>query len=83
MERITKVTAGQRVAWHGPMGTEPGWTEVTPGCGDKNGGYWYCVTHAEPFQNQMQKDGHISEYAGPRKRHQLAWICYAHGAEVP
>lgn len=41
-------------------------------------GHWYCVTHGEHFENQLQKDTHITQGS-----HQLAWICHEHGIEQP
>ena len=50
---------------------------VTDSCGS-NGGQWYCITHLEPFANQLQKDTHIS-----RGTHVLGWVCLEHGVETP
>lgn len=47
-------------------------------CANKNNGYWYCVTHKECFQNQLEKDCHI--HTG---KHVLAWLCREHGFEQP
>jgi hypothetical protein len=43
-----------------------------------NSGYWYCLTHKEPFQNQLQKDIHVRSGS-----HVLAWVCWEHGFEEP
>ena len=52
--------------------------KVKESCGS-NGGRWICVTHpTERFQNQLQKDSHIS-----RGTHVLGWICFQHGLERP
>lgn len=51
---------------------------VKPACENKNSGRWYCVTHQRLFDNQLQKDVHIST-----GKHRLTWICYDHGPEVP
>ncbi len=49
-------------------------------CADKHGGYWYCSTHQEGFENQFQKDIHIN---APGKVHRLLWLCKSHGPEQP
>jgi hypothetical protein len=49
-----------------------------PKC-DTNSGVWFCTTHRRPFDNQLSKDAHLTT----RGRHRLAWICFAHGPEVP
>lgn len=41
-------------------------------------GRWWCITHKKGFDNQLQKDGHIST-----GKHVLTWVCYTHGPEVP
>lgn len=51
---------------------------VSPACTDKHGGHWYCVTHDERFDNQLQKDLHVSVGT-----HLLAWNCKEHGPEQP
>lgn len=57
------------------------WSTVAPACGE-NRGRWVCTTHAELFDNQMQKDIHVGNphHAGPCV---LAWVCNEHGAEQP
>jgi len=50
---------------------------VKPKC-DTNSGFWFCVTHRQEFGNQLQKDIHIHD-----GKHVLAWVCHAHGVEVP
>lgn len=72
-QKLTKVAEGQFIKW---TGYDEG-VNVRPSCNGK-GGYWVCATHGEAFQNQMQKDGHIRE-----GQHQMAWLCFEHGAEVP
>lgn len=52
---------------------------VKPACDKLNHGRWMCITHGEPFQNQLQKDFHI----GDGKRHELVWLCFDHGSEQP
>ena len=66
MKKITGVTAGEEFKDRAgrPYAVGPACTE--------NQGYWYCVNHQEPFENQMQKDGHIQSGA-----HKLAWFCRA------
>lgn len=54
-----------------------GYSTVGPKC-EINNGIWFCNTHREGFQNQLQKDIHIS-----RGRHELVWICFEHGPEEP
>lgn len=51
---------------------------VQPACDTKDQGQWYCVTHQEGFQNNMQQWSHCE--AG---KHVLVWICFRHGPEVP
>lgn len=46
---------------------------------DETQGHWYCTTHKLHFQNNMSKDGHVTENG----QHVLAWICVVHGVEVP
>lgn len=50
---------------------------------ETNRGFWYCVTCDESFQNQFEKDSHVSPYSSKRKTHTLAWVCYEHGPETP
>lgn len=48
-------------------------------CATGKEGRWYCITHRQAFDNQMQKDGHI--HLG---KHCLVWWCCDHGCyEVP
>lgn len=78
MERITTAAAGQAVPiklrYDGKVHQEM----VLGPCEQKNNGLWYCTTHLVSFQNQMQKDSHIH-----RGKHQLTWLCFAHGPEQP
>jgi len=53
---------------------------VMPACANKNGGYWYCVTHQCGFDNQFMKDVHIHNET---VEHKMAWICTEHGLEKP
>jgi len=46
-------------------------------CSNKTNGTWYCLTHKEGFDNQLQKDTHIK---GSCK---MAWRCFEHGFEQP
>lgn len=77
VERVSSVAEGFRFPIKYPNGTI-GEVVVGPKC-DSNNGQWYCVTHAEAFQNQLQKDTHIRE----RGKHLLSWICSKHGNEIP
>lgn len=43
-----------------------------------DGGQWVCTTHGKAFDNQLNKDMHISD-----GKHTLAWHCFEHGPEVP
>jgi hypothetical protein len=53
-------------------------TAVVSGpCDDSKSGRWYCVTHRQIFDNQMQKDSHIG-----RGSHKMVWLCFHHGPEV-
>jgi hypothetical protein len=54
---------------------------VGPACGE-NRGRWVCTTHGELFDNQMQKDIHLSN-PHHRQACTLAWVCNEHGAEQP
>jgi hypothetical protein len=57
---------------------DDGMYTVAAAC-ELNEGRWRCLTHEEGFGNQMQKDCHIGEPG----EHVLAWVCFAHGPEVP
>lgn len=46
---------------------------------EANFGVWYCVTHDETFAHNFAKDSHLGDDAA----HVLAWLCAAHGPEVP
>lgn len=50
---------------------------VGPSCGVDHG-TWYCITHEEPFRNNLMKDHHIE-----RGQHVMVWICLNHGPEQP
>jgi hypothetical protein len=69
-DRIAKVVGGQFVS----VLTE---VEILAKC-EVNSGRWYCITHQMRFDNQLQKDGHISKGG-----HLLAWECFGHGLEEP
>lgn len=71
-QTLGTVREGQTV-----VDTRGGFVTVGGKC-DTNAGHWYCVTHREPFGNQLQKDIHI--HTG---KHVLAWVCREHGVEVP
>ncbi len=82
---ITKALEGETVQWKEGPGNRQVKYQVKAACEQKNNGRWYCITHAEGFANQLQKDSHISEHSefGPGANHRLVWICFAHGPEVP
>jgi hypothetical protein len=51
---------------------------VPKGEGCKQGS-WFCCTHHEFMDNNLQKDFHIH-----KGKHVLAWVCHEHGdLEVP
>ncbi len=75
-ERITAAAAGETIMDDGHPQT------VAPACEDKHNGHWFCATHNEHFQNQLQKDLHTSDYAS-NAAHKLVWWCHKHGAETP
>lgn len=57
-------------------------SEFTVGskCSDTSApGSWRCVTHMEGFANNMQMWNHTDD----GREHVIAWICSAHGPEVP
>lgn len=76
-ESLGVVVEGQKLT----VSTFNGKAEVTikAACENKNDGQWYCSTHDEGFDNQLQKDFHISD----GKPHVLAWNCRHHGVEAP
>lgn len=84
-DRLTKVSVGERFTQPRRGNIAEVERTVAPACEDKNGGYWWCVTHGVGFQNQFQKDSHIGWEHGdpPHAKHRLAWICFKHGPEVP
>jgi hypothetical protein len=79
-ERITRATEGQQFTTTNIYAGEKKAVDymVKPPCGENHRGQWYCITHDEAFRNQFEKDGHIH-----RGVHQLAWVCFQHGPEVP
>lgn len=79
-ENLTKATAGQQIEVSILRRGEKVKTNVTVSetCDSSRGGQWYCVTHDIAFDNNFQKDSHISE-----GKHQLAWNCFTHGIEAP
>ena len=77
-DRVAKVEEGETIHYpDGYGGQQGGSTIAGPKC-DLNNGRWYCATHRERFDNQLQKDIHIQQY-----KHRLAWLCFSHGFEVP
>lgn len=77
-EKVIAAEPGTRwkMTWLG-MGDEE--FEIGPPC-QENVGNWVCVSCGEPFQNQLQKDGHLF---GTTQAHVLAWNCFIHGPEKP
>lgn len=71
-QQILSVEAGATIKADGAV-----W-EVKPACAEKNKGHWFCATHGRHFANQLEKDGHI--HTG---KHELVWVCHAHGFEQP
>lgn len=59
------------------FGKETDQQVVCAPCEDAKNGRWYCVTHRQHFDNQLQKDSHITVGT-----HKLVWLCFAHGPEV-
>jgi hypothetical protein len=52
---------------------------VAPKCNDTTApGHWMCVTHGEEFPHNMAMHSHSDEGS-----HDIAWVCGAHGPEVP
>lgn len=79
MTNVSKVKLGKKVRMsNGPDGQHH-YLTVGPACENKTNGNWYCCTHREMPRNQCTKDSHID---GPGK-HELAWLCFEHGLEVP
>jgi len=76
-ERITTVKTGQVATWQDGNGTVHG-GPAQSACTAKTDGRWICATHKMFFENQMQKDSHIST-----GKHLLAWYCFEHGIETP
>lgn len=81
-DRVAKVEEGEvvrfgREARDRLFGAGPAQATVGPKC-TTNNGRWYCATHRESFNNQLQKDIHIHA-----DKHRLAWMCFEHGIEVP
>ncbi|HEY1292890.1 MAG TPA: hypothetical protein VGJ60_07425 [Chloroflexota bacterium] len=72
---VVKVEENETIYY--PESQHSGRSFARPKC-DLNEGRWYCATHRERFDNQMQKDIHIEQH-----KHRLAWLCFEHGFEVP
>jgi len=79
--KLEAAKAGETVTFVFKKGkkSETGTEVVKEPCDDKNNGYWYCLTHQEGFQNNLQKDIHIDEHPD----HKFVWMCWKHGAEQP
>jgi hypothetical protein len=53
---------------------------VLPKCDDTSArGAWRCATHGKGFANNLAMWGHTDD----GKEHVMAWVCFAHGVEVP
>lgn len=53
---------------------------VGPKCDDTSApGSWRCTSHEEGFANNMQMWSHCDD----EREHVIAWVCSAHGPEVP
>lgn len=53
---------------------------IGPKCDDKSApGSWRCIAHGEGFANNLQMWTHCDD----ERVHRIAWICTAHGPEVP
>lgn len=78
IERIVPAKQGERFQHNRERYT------VGAPCQNKHGGKWFCIIHKQAFDNQMQKDSHISEYGSNGSvRHKLVWWCFEHGPEQP
>lgn len=77
-DRVAKTEEGETITF-GTKDSAAGPHTVTilAKC-ETNSGRWYCATHRQSFDNQLQKDIHIE-----RDKHRLAWMCFEHGPEVP
>ena len=80
VERVRSVSEGDEIKLLvGPSHDRQWWiTAALAPCESQHGGHWFCLTHNEGFQNQLQKDGHIN-----RGDHELVWMCHEHGPEAP
>ena len=76
---VTKAQVGDTVTVPGIAGESEHTYVVKAACDNSTNGRWYCATHKEGFQNQLQKDIHI----GYGKAHRLVWACLDHGPEQP
>ena len=74
-ERVKTARAGDvfpMLGW-----APPGTRTVVASCGGQRG-RWYCITHSESFDNNIQKDSHIH-----KGKHTLVWLCGCGNAEEP
>ena len=74
----TKAEAGEQIHYRIGDGQLQLTTTIGPPCTDKTGGFWFCVTHDQPFQHNFDKDLHIQ-----KRTCRLAWVCFQHGPEAP
>ena len=81
--RIDKTLLGpQDLSWpslgeHFEIPPYHGEFEVQKPCRDSGAGHWYCLTHRQHFDNQLQKDIHIKNGT-----HKMVWCCHRHGLEI-
>jgi len=78
---VYKTEVGKRILLPGARpGEHSGRSAVVqPGCENKAGGNWYCITHRTLAHNNFEKDQHIDQPGD----HELAWLCFEHGPEIP
>jgi hypothetical protein len=75
-EKITPVDVGETYLVTTSIGKQN--LKVLPSCKEK-AGRWVCVIHDMNFENNFQKDLHITN----KGTHRLAWNCPEHGLEKP
>ncbi len=75
---VLPVKPGVEVAYKLPIGL-PVKERVKVACEGISSGSFYCVTHSTVFATNQDKEEHIRKPG----THELAWICKAHGIEVP
>lgn len=58
------------------------WFRVGRKCDDATAtGHWVCTTCGESFPHNWAMQSHAS--GDPGTDHVVAWVCHAHGPEVP